>query len=178
MTTVGHTLTGLSIAVLTLPRGKTLGWYLLVGQFYLMFASIPDFPIPGWGHNRYHVSHSLFVTLGLSSLLGLLLLWPRIREELQPRILLAWSVTWLSHLPLDSLYNHGRGIGIYWPFSDAHLAMPVAWFSTISLPPFQSANLHVFATEALVYGLVLLLCIGIRAARNRRPVRNIDREPG
>jgi membrane-bound metal-dependent hydrolase YbcI (DUF457 family) len=105
VTTVGHSLTGLSIAVLTLPRGKSLGWYLLVGQFYLFFTNLPDFPIPGWGHNNYHVSHSIFVTLLLASLFCLFLLWPTIREQVRARVFLAWSLTWLSHMPLDSLYN-------------------------------------------------------------------------
>jgi len=162
VTTVGHSLTGLSIAVLTLPRGKSLGWYLLVGQFYLFFTNLPDFPIPGWGHSNYQVSHSLFVTLLLVSLLCLLLLWPTVREQVRARIFLAWSITWLSHMPLDSLYNHGRGIAIFWPFSDAHLAMPVSWFQTISLPPFTESNLRVFGIEALVYGIVFIVCITIR----------------
>jgi hypothetical protein len=65
-------------------------------------------------------------------------------------------------MPLDSLYNHGRGIAIFWPFSDAHLAMPVPWFETISLPPFTESNLRVFGIEALVYGIILVSCILIR----------------
>lgn len=162
MTTVGHSLTGLSIAVLTLPRGRSLAWYLLIGQFYLLFTNLPDFPIPGWGHNAYHISHSLFVTLLLTSTLFLLLLWPRIREQVQWPVFAAWSITWLSHMPLDSLYNHGRGIGIFWPFSDAHLAMPIPWFQTITLPPFTRSNLQVFAVEAVFYGVLLLACIGLR----------------
>lgn len=162
MTTVGHSLTGLSIAVLTLPRGRSLAWYLIVGQFYLFFANLPDFPLPGWGHDSYRVSHSLFLTLLLASLLFFLLLRPRLRAELNWKVLVAWSAAWLSHLPLDAMYNHARGIGIFWPFSDAHLVLPVSWFSTITLPPFTAANLRVFGIEAVVYGIVLLMCIGAR----------------
>lgn len=135
---------------------------------YILFANLPDFPFPGWGHSNYHVSHSLFVTLLLSSLLGLLLLWPKIREQLRGKVLLAWSLAWLSHMPLDSLYNHGRGIAIFWPFSDAHLAMPVAWFSTITWPPRSEHNLRVFATEAVFYGLILITCIALRHTLRRR----------
>ena len=164
MTTVGHSLTGISLAVLTLPGGRSRLWYLLVGHFYVMFANLPDFPLPGWGHNAYRVSHSIFVTMLLASLLGVLLLWPRFTEHIGRRVILAWSAAWLSHMPLDSLYNHGRGIAIFWPFSDAHLAMPVSWFQTVSLPPMTQQNLRVFGTEALVYGIILLACIALRRA--------------
>ncbi len=169
MTTVGHSLAGLSIAALTLPRGRSLVWYLVVGQFYLFFTNLPDFPIPGWGHSNYHVSHSLFVTLLLASLMFLLLLWPKVRERVRWPIFAAWAVTWLSHMPLDSLYNHGRGIGIFWPISDAHLALPVPWFETISLPPFTEHNLRVFGIEALVYGVLLAACLVARRFLRTNP---------
>ena len=76
MTTVGHSLAGLSIAVLTLPKGRSLLWYLLVGHLFILFANLPDFPLPGWGHASYQVSHSIFVTILLASTLGLLMLIP------------------------------------------------------------------------------------------------------
>ena len=44
MTTVGHSLTGLSIAALTLPKGKSLLYYLLVGHFFVFFANMWSIP--------------------------------------------------------------------------------------------------------------------------------------
>jgi len=162
MTTVGHSLTGLSIAVLTLPRGRSLLWYLVIGHFFVFFANVPDFPFPGWGHADYHISHSIFVTALLASCLALLLLVPACNAQIGAKILLAWSLAWFSHMPLDAMYSHGIGIAIFWPFSDAHLSMPVPWFDTIRWPPRSEHNLRVFGIETLGFGMLLILCIWLR----------------
>lgn len=167
MTTVGHSLTGLSIAVLALPRGKTLLWYLVVGHFFVFFANVPDFPLPGWGHASYHVSHSVFLTALLASLLAVLLLLPKFSEQVGRRVVIAWTVTWFSHMLLDSLYNHGQGIGIFWPLSDAHLALPLPWFETLTWPPKTDHNLRVFLIELGIYGTLLLAALVIRSRRKR-----------
>lgn len=169
MTTVGHSLTGLSLAVLTLPQERSLRWYVLASLCFVFFANLSDFPLPGWGHGAYHVSHSVFVTLLLCSLLAMLLLWPTFHASVGSRVIVAWSATWLSHMVLDSIYAHGRGIGIFWPISDAHLAMPVLWFETLSIPVRSVHNLRVFAIEAMVYGAALGLCMGLRWSWSRRP---------
>jgi hypothetical protein len=62
-------------------------------------------------------------------------------------------------MPLDSIYSHGHGIGIFWPFSDAHLAMPIPWFDTLTWPPKTAHNLDVFRTELIFYGTVLAMCV-------------------
>lgn len=162
MTTVGHSLAGVSIAVLTLPRGRTLLWYLIVGHLYVFFANLPDFPLPGWGHDAYQVSHSIFVTSLLLPLLALPLLLPKFKAQVSAAVVLAWSGTWLCHMLLDSLYSHGEGIGIFWPLSDAHLALPVPWFETLQWPARSAHNAHVFQIELLNYGLLLAACIGLR----------------
>lgn len=163
MTTVGHSLTGLSLAVLTLPRGKTLLWYLVVGHFFVFFANVPDFPLAGWGHDSYQVSHSIFVTALLASLLGLLFLLPRFSEQVGRTVVIAWSAAWFSHLLLDALYNHGQGIGIFWPLSDAHLSLPLPWFETLTWPPKSAHNLRVFLIELGVYGALLLAALFVRS---------------
>jgi len=168
MTTVGHSLTGLSLAVLTLPRGKTLLWYLVVGHFFVFFANVPDFPLPGWGHASYHVSHSIFLTALLASLLALLLLLPKFSTQVGKRVVLAWGAAWFSHMLLDAMYNHGRGIGIFWPFSDAHLVLPVPWFETLTWPPKSDHNLRVFLIELGVYGALLCTSLFIRSRRRSR----------
>jgi hypothetical protein len=83
-------------------------------------------------------------------------------------VITAWSIAWLSHLPLDSMYSHGMGIAIFWPFSDAHLAMPVPWFETVSLPAQSGHNLRVFAIEAIVFGAALIFCLAMRWMWSRR----------
>jgi hypothetical protein len=166
MTTVGHSLAGLSIAALALPRGHSITWYLLVGHVFVLFANIPDLPIPGWGHSQYEISHSIFVTVLLAMPLWMLRLVPGFDEKVGTRVLVLWSMTWLSHMVLDSLYSHGNGIGIFWPVSDAHLSMPVPWFDTLTWPPFTEHNRQVFLTELGFYGSVLALCLLFRRLRH------------
>ena len=162
MTTVGHSLTGLSIAVLTLPKGRSLIWYLLIGQFFVFFANVPDFPLPGWGHDSYQISHSVFLTALLASMMATLLLLPKFNEQVGAKVMFFWSITWLTHMVLDALYSHGNGIGIFWPLSDAHLILPISWFDTLSWPPVSEHNRRVFAIEIAVYGTVLAMCIAAR----------------
>jgi hypothetical protein len=162
MTTVGHSLAGISIAVLTLPRGRSLLWYLLVGHLFVFFANIPDFPLPGWGHASYEVSHSVFVTGLLASAMALLLLVPGFDSRVGGKVIVLWSLAWMSHMVLDAIYNHGLGIGVFWPFSDAHLVLPLPWFETLTWPPFTEHNRRVFAIEFSVYSIVLALCLLIR----------------
>ncbi len=162
MTTVGHSLTGLSLAALTLPPGQSRRWYVVAAAIFVFFANVSDFPLPGWGHSAYHVSHSIFVTTLLASLMALLLFWPTFHAKVGAKVLAAWSIAWLSHLPLDSMYAHGQGIAIFWPFSEAHLAMPVPWFETVSLPARTVDNLRVFGIETVIFGAALIVCIGLR----------------
>ena len=161
-------MTGLSLAVLTLPHGQSRRWYLLTTVLFVVFANLSDFPLPGWGHYSYHVGHSVFVTALLASLMALLLLLPTFHARVGVKVIVAWSAAWLSHLPLDSMYGHGLGIAIFWPFSNAHLAMPVSWFETISLPAQSVHNLRVFAIETMVFGAVLISCIWLRRAQSLR----------
>ena len=168
MTTIGHSLTGLSLAVLTLPPGQSRRWYILATIIFVVIANVADFPLPGWGHSAYHVSHSIFVTALLASLMALLLFWPTFHAKVGVKVIAAWSIAWLSHLPLDSMYAHGQGIAIFWPFSNAHLAMPVPWFETVTLPARSVHNLRVFAIETLVFGAALSVCILLRRSWYRK----------
>ena len=168
MTTVGHSLAGLSLAVLTLPRGMSLIWYLLIGHLFVFFANVPDFPLPGWGHQSYEISHSIYLTALLASLMALLLLWPKFNTRIGPIVVFAWSAAWLSHMLLDAMYAHGAGIGIFWPFSNAHLAAPVPWFETLRWPPMSEHNRRVFHIELVIFGSLLLICAGLRLLWHRQ----------
>lgn len=162
MTTVGHTLTGLSIAVLSLPPGRSYRWYALTGACFIAFANVPDFPLPGWGHGSYAVSQSIFVTILLAGIFVSLFRSLGPRTGVGGLVILAWSAAWLSHMVLDSMYAQGNGIAIVWPISDAHLAMPVPWFETLQLPARSENNIRVFWIETIAYGAMLVSCIGLR----------------
>lgn len=158
---MGHSLAGLAVGVLCMPaawsrRKQAALLLLMVG-----LASLPDLPLPYWGHHRYEVSHSLFVNLAamLVAAAGLAA-WRRARDYLGGwRVVACCALVWLSHFLLDALYNHGRGVRIYWPLSDASLNLPLPWFSVLPGPRADPAALRIFGVEALCYGALLLLCL-------------------
>ncbi|MFW6051344.1 MAG: metal-dependent hydrolase [Myxococcota bacterium] len=169
MTTVGHTLTGLAIAFAALPSGPDARRRRGLAVLCALAANAPDAPLPGWGHDAYHVSHSLFVNAAIILAFPLMLRG----SDRARRAVAGWrgygvvAGAWMSHMLLDSFYNHGRGIAVFWPVSDAHLVLPIPWFSTVR-PPWRSAhNLQVFGIELLVYGSVLLAALAWRHHRTR-----------
>ena len=168
MTYIGHTLTGLAVGAAVLPRGMSRRRMAIGLAVFALLADIPDFPLPGWGHYEYRVSHSIFVNGGLIAigLLGLsvLRMWKGLRVS--KRVIVGGAAAWLSHFLLDSMYNHGCGIRIYWPFSSGSLAMPVPWLSSLEYSP-PALNVHtfrVFAIELACYLPLLGAVVMVRRA--------------
>jgi hypothetical protein len=166
MTLVGHTLTGVAIGVLCLPKHTTTPWKIFYFAFFMILPNIPDIPIRNWGHDRYDISHSLFVNL---LFIMIFLIFLGIFTHIRTRIgnycvMVGGSFAWLSHLLLDSFYNHGKGIAIYWPFSQARLVFPIPWFSVLpsSPPPFTPQILRIYLIELLAYFPVLFVAILIK----------------
>lgn len=165
MTSVGHTLTGLSLAAAGTPFGVARQRRAMVFVACALLANFPDLPVPGWGHDAYDVSHSLFVNgLGIFVLTLLALQWQPMRTRLAgPRGVLLVAAAWASHVLLDSMYNHGQGVAALWPLSDGRIAMPLPWFSTLRPDPLLSRhNLQVFGIELLAYGSLLLAVVVLR----------------
>jgi hypothetical protein len=165
MTQVGHSLVGLAVGVMVAPRQLSWRGRLVYGATFAALANLPDLPAPNWGHDRYHISHSLFVNALLITLIWAALGW---HAGLRGR-LGGWAVAvggglaWLSHLPLDSFYNHGLGVAIFWPLSDASLVLPITWFSTVpSPPPFTPAHWQEYAAEFASYAPAVLLAWAVR----------------
>lgn len=169
MTTVGHTLAGIAIGMLCLPERKSTRWSAAYFAVFALLPNIPDLPLPYWGHARYELSHSLFVNLLAILGIATLLAWRRdMRSRFDRKILAGGGVAWFGHLLLDSLYRDGKGVAIFWPFSDASLHLPVPWFSTAPMPPpFTEALLREFAVEFVSYSPLVLLAFGLRRARVR-----------
>ena len=163
MTTIGHCLTGMSLGVLCLPN-PTKSKSITALQLFCFagLANIPDWPLPMWGHHRYDISHSLIVN-GAMMLLALLVfgLWKKPRNQLGGwLVVLCGTAAWLSHFFLDSLYNHGLGLGVLWPVSEWRLNLSVPWFSTLN--GWWAWDLHtarVAAIELAVYGSLLAMAI-------------------
>ena len=167
MTPVGHCLAGMTIAALGVRQGVSSGRVVATYGVLMLAANLPDAPLPGWGHDRYEVSHSLFVTTALILALGLA--WVGLRQTRwrdERRFLGLISLAWLSHLMLDTMYSHGHGLGMFWPVSDGSLALPVKCFDTLNMPifPITRQHLSVFGVELVAYGSVFLVAsLGRRA---------------
>ena len=109
MTTIGHSLTGLSLAALTLPAGRSRRWYVIAAAIFVFFANVADFPLPGWGHSAYHVSHSIFVTALLASLMALLLFWPTFHAKIGVKVIAACRLIRCMRTARESPYSgHSR----------------------------------------------------------------------
>lgn len=154
MTFVGHSLVGAALAQAVLPAETTWKQWLLAVNAYVLLAFLPDLPFPGWGHTAYFFSHSLFVNLGLIVPLALAAVYLRLRVRfLTVPLVVGGVLAWLSHFPLDALYNHGQGVAIYWPFSGTTLNLPLPWFETLDMrePLTAPHNRRVFLVEGLFY---------------------------
>jgi hypothetical protein len=178
MTFVGHSLVGASLAQATIPAGATWKQWAFIVNLYVLLAFFPDLPFPGWGHFRYEVSHSLYVNLLLIVPAAAVICYLQSRKGVASyRLVAGGVVVWLSHFPLDAMYNHGRGVAIYWPFSAATLNLPLPWFATLdmSLPLTSGYNARVFLVEAIFYlpwfaGALLARHVWLRKRRLSRPV--------
>lgn len=172
MTTVGHTLTALSLAAVSVPPAKSARWKSAWIFVLCLLSNLPDLPLPGWGHARYHVSHSSVLALGVATILSAWALRRGVPRGWATRgVVLAAVAAWLSHMLLDSLYNHGLGLAVLWPLSDAHLALPLPWFATLRPPARSVHNLRVFAVELVFYGLLFALCVAGRRFHARGAAR-------
>jgi hypothetical protein len=166
MTPVGHSLMGAAIAALCLPSSLPRTSRVIGFLSFIVLASLPDAPLPSWGHDRYHVSHSLFIN---GACIALLMLgsraWPQGRARVGGwRVIVGAVGAWLSHLLLDTFYNHGRGLAMFWPVSQTRLALPMPWFNTLNgSPPLLGRHIaYVFGVELLAYGTLLVLALAWR----------------
>jgi membrane-bound metal-dependent hydrolase YbcI (DUF457 family) len=95
--------------------------------------------------------------------------WRKNDQPIPWRLLVGGALAWGSHFLLDSFYNHGRGIAIYWPFSTATLALPLPWFTTLkgTPPSLDLPNLRICAIELAFYLPWLLLALIWRWRRRK-----------
>ncbi len=184
MTPAGHMLMGTAIGVLVIPRRATLRTKAATLAGFALVATLPDWqlpprlpgidhlPLPPWGHNLYRVSHSLFVNLAIGAAGAALLgWWPRLRKWLGGwPVLIGVAAALLSHLLLDTFYSHGYGLAMFWPLSDARLALPLPWFHTLQdvPPPITRHTVRVVLVEVAFFLPLVLLAAALRAALERR----------
>lgn len=169
MTQTGHTLTGIAIGILSMPTGDASKKKVAHVVAFALLANIPDLPLDNWGHGRYDISHSIFVNL---LIIGIAVLAVTFLRNVRTRIggwpvIVGGTVAWLSHLLLDSFYNHGQGVAIFWPFSDARLSLPIRWFSVVTSlpPPITPQMMQIFLIEFASYLPLVVVAILIRRTR-------------
>ena len=170
MTPVGHCIAGATLGLLAAPREASRLRVTLTVAGCALIADIPDIEIPLWGHSKYYFSHSLFSNLMMICVVALMLvLSKRLREWVGSHtVVLGGLAAWLSHFVLDSFYNTGYGVAIYWPFNSAKLALPLPWFSTLGtpFPNLSWHNLKVMGIEFLFYGTLFAGAALLRIVRS------------
>jgi membrane-bound metal-dependent hydrolase YbcI (DUF457 family) len=172
MTPVGHSLMGLAIGWIAVPAEFSRRAKIVTLGAFIALPNAPDWPLPGWGHDRYDISHSIFVTLGaiaVAMVLAFIALWRT--RYFAWRLIVGGAIAWLSHLLLDTFYFGRRGIAMFWPVSEARVSLPMPWFTVMELKPLVSAhNARVFAIEAAFYGAILALVVAWRWRRDRSQI--------
>jgi hypothetical protein len=166
MTTVGHSLVGIAMGMACIPAGRSLWKQSAVVGLCVALASIPDWPLPFWGHRHLAVSHSLFVNLLICGALGWIVGRRGGFGSPKRRMLMVFAIAaWLSHFLLDTLYGDIPGVAILWPFSDALVSLPIPWLKTLPHvpPPFGKDIITIFGLEALTFSPLVILSLVFRA---------------
>lgn len=173
MTPVGHCLVGATVGVLyCYARQLPVRSHIAVIAGMVFCANLPDCPLPGWGHSRYEISHSLFV--GMVLVLGYVIAarcFGPIRRSIGSWPLIAAGTCALfSHYLLDSFYNHGKGVAVFWPVSSSRLTLPIPWFETMTTDPLWCwHNFRVWGIELVCYGFLFLIVLFVFPA-SRKPL--------
>jgi len=166
MTPIGHSLFGTSVGIMCMPQFKKIRARAVFLTSFAFLAYIPDFPVIGWGHNRYHVSHSLFVNLAIIVIIIVFLSFSKNARGMigGKYVILGGIIAWLSHFLLDSFYKNNQMIAIFWPFGNGRLALSILWFRTInvSVSLLDPYNIKVYLVEFLFYFPILLVSIFLR----------------
>lgn len=176
MTPIGHTLTGLAIGYLAIPRATPIKPKILLLVAFAVVASAPDLPLPYWGHFRYEISHSVFSTAVGIAILWLIVWWKfRGKEPVGWRVMLGLALAWYSHLLLDTMYNHGYGLDMFWPVSEKRIAIPVPWLSRGDREHiFSLHNVMVAVYELLTFGPLVVMAYLMKKAVTPEPLAKTE----
>lgn len=170
MTFVGHSLVGVSLAAAGFPNMKNRRFILTVALF-VAFANFPDLAfriIP------YYESHSLITVLVIIAAAVSWMALVRRRKFLEERrLILLGSLAVISHLLLDTFYNHGQGLMLFWPLSESRQAFPIPWLSVLWPPywPVTERHMTVWLLEFATFAPLLLAFFLGKRLRAFRPAR-------
>ncbi|MFZ5569849.1 MAG: hypothetical protein ACOZF0_05570 [Thermodesulfobacteriota bacterium] len=164
MTSLAHTLVGSSIALLCMPVMEKARLRLMFMGAMIAVANLPDWPIPGWGHFRLDISHSIIANGGL--MLCLLVTWRILAGSLFGKcrpVAVGVLAAWMSHLLLDTLYVDSS-LAIFWPVSAAGVSLPVPWLKTLPHvpPPFDHQIQRILMLETFTFLPLVILAAAMR----------------
>lgn len=164
MTSLGHSLVGASIGILCMPAMDKLHRRVNILVATIAVASLPDWPIPNWGHFHLAISHSIIVNgAAIACLAAGLYLQGTPLWQTRRRVIIGLIAAWLSHFLLDALYVDSH-LAIFWPFSEATVSLPVPWLETLPHvpPPFDERVIRILILEAVTFMPLLVLAAAIR----------------
>ncbi len=168
MTFVGHSIVGLSVAAGAVD-GKKRTFFYCAAAVFMLFANFPDLAfriIP------YFESHSLITVLVILAAGNLTIWFFRKRiPGLEWKLILLGNLAVLSHLLLDTFYNHGKGLMLFWPVSGARTALPIPWLAIMPSPffPITEAHVKVLLLELVTFApLLILVILGNRIGKRRK----------
>ena len=158
--------------MLFVPKRCSTRKTILYLMSFAILANLPDLRVQGWGHGNYQMSHSAFVSLGLISVIAALLSFSRsVMTKIGGwRPIVGGTLAWLTHFLLDSFYNHGKGLAMFWPFSEARLALPIPWLSTVGVfpPPLNMRTVGIWSMEFISFFPLLLVAAWFRWKNEKR----------
>lgn len=158
---------GLTIATVATPRDWSVRARVVTYATFVVLANAPDIPLANWGHHRYDISHSVFVTAVATALVALVVRLIASAGRIPWQLYLAGVAAWYSHLLLDTTYNHGNGLAVFWPVNSGRVALPIPWFSIMRPHElFSTHNYQVWAIEAGVYGTIFAAVLWARRLWN------------
>ena len=167
---------GASVGVLCMPALDKLHQRVFILVATSAMASLPDWPIPNWGHFNLAFSHSIIVngTAIMCLVVGFYLQGALLRQR-HRRVIIGLIAAWLSHFLLDTLYVDSQ-LAMFWPFNEPTVSIPVPWLKTLPHvpPPFDKGVIRILMLETLTFLPLLVLATAIRRWRSsaRVPVES------
>ncbi len=152
------------MGILCMPISDRLPRRLIILIAFIAVANLPDWPIPGWGHDRLIVSHSILVNGAAIVCLAIGLgLQGALYRQTYRRLFIGLMISWLSHFLLDAFYVDSR-LAIFWPFSQATVSVPVPWLKTLPHvpPPFDAPVTRILIFEILTFCPLMAVALAFR----------------
>lgn len=159
MVFVGHSCTGVALALLAVPGNARRKRVLVTCGVFAVLANAPDVPIPGWGHDVYEVSHSFFCNLAwMLPLVVFFLVSKKWMEWVGGiRVVVLGMIACLGHMVLYAMYNHGLGLYVWWPLGYGKLVLPLPWLEKLQNPPEFWHTVRILGVELLTFGPLVWL---------------------